>query len=83
MTMLKSVSLAAIAGLLAVTAPQAADFEGRAASRPLTVTRVTTVVDCSLRPIIVAPGRRGMGEPGTYFARWEYGVPAGCERPIR
>lgn len=79
-------ALAAALPLMALGPAQAADMGAPASQtsvRQLTVTRTAMVVDCSVRPLIVAPGRRGMGEPGTFYARWDYGVPAGCVGPRR
>jgi hypothetical protein len=66
--------------LLAAGSAQAADLDyGRTHhARSLTVTPVAMVVDCTPIPTIVAPGRRGMGEPGTFYARWDYRLPPGC-----
>jgi hypothetical protein len=65
--------------LLSAGSAQAADLHyGRGHHvDALTVTRVA-VVDCTPIPTIVAPGRRGMGEPGTFYARWDYRVPRYC-----
>jgi hypothetical protein len=80
-------ALAAALPLVSLGTAQAADMDVRTVApsgeRQLTITRTAAVaVDCSVRPVIVAPGRRGMGEPGTYYARWDFGVPAGCA-PMR
>lgn len=65
--------------LLGAGSAQAADlhYERGHHVHALTVTHVT-VVDCTPIPTIVAPGRRGMGEPGTFYARWDYRVPRYC-----
>ena len=71
--------------LAAAASPvQAADMAGERAAmrthvRPVTVTRVATVTDCQPRPTIVAPGRPGMGQPGTYLAIWDWRVPRVCQ----
>jgi hypothetical protein len=48
--------------------------------RPLTVTRSAP---CPLMPVITGPGYRHMGEPGTYVARWDWGVPRICRMVAR
>ncbi|MDB5643004.1 MAG: hypothetical protein JWN07_2321 [Hyphomicrobiales bacterium] len=55
----------------------AADASARApAARTLTVTRVAS--DCPPLPAVVARGRRGVGEPGSFYAYWDWVVPASC-----
>ncbi len=73
--------LAALTCLAAPSGARAADYDGRLHPiRPLIVTRVV-FLDCQPRPTIVAPGRRGMGEPGTFYARWDWLVPEACLQP--
>lgn len=62
--------------LLLVNPAGAADVM---ASRSLTITRAPApVTDCPLIPVITGPGYRHMGEPGTYVARWDWGVSRIC-----
>ncbi len=57
---------------LALDGAQAADMAytaPRHAVRTLTVQRVA--VTCPPLPVAVARGRRGVGEPGTFYAYWQ------------
>ncbi|MDB5544884.1 MAG: hypothetical protein JWO64_2033 [Hyphomicrobiales bacterium] len=57
----------------AVDGAQAADVAyaaPRPAVRTLTVQRVA--VNCPPLPAAVARGRRGVGEPGTFYAYWDW-----------
>jgi opacity protein-like surface antigen len=66
--------LATLPCLLAGAA-QAADLDyapGARVARPVMVTRVATATTCPPLPAIVARGRRGMGEPGSYYAKWDW-----------
>lgn len=81
--MTRSTVLAATAFIatLAAGSAFAADMGADArypGARTLTVQRTAVALDCTPIPTIVAPGRRGMGEPGTYYARWDYRVPRAC-----
>lgn len=58
---------------LTLTGAQAADVAyaaPRPAVRTLTVQRVA--VNCPLLPVVAARGRRGVGEPGTFYAYWDW-----------
>ena len=69
-----TVSLTALTGLAA----QAADLDYRGpATRTLTVTRVAEA--CPPLPTVVKRGRRGVGEPGSFYAYWDWRPTHVCE----
>ena len=66
--------LATLPCLLAGAA-QAADltyYRHAQAVRPVTVTRVAAATTCPPLPAIVARFRRVIGEPGSYYAKWDW-----------
>jgi len=72
--MRKTSLLLATLPCLAAGVAGAADLEvvrARPALRPVTVTRVAATT-CPPLPAMVARGRRGMGEPGTFYAYWDW-----------
>jgi hypothetical protein len=72
--------LAATLGLTALPglAAHAADLDDRGpATRTLTVTRV--VETCPPLPAVVKRGRRGVGEPGSFYAYWDWRPTHVCE----
>jgi hypothetical protein len=64
---------------LAASGAQAADYsyQARPVARTLTVTRVAAI--CPPLPAVVARGRRGVGEPGSFYAYWEWAPPRTCD----
>jgi hypothetical protein len=66
---LAGLSMAALP-FLTFSGAQAADLTYAAPARTLTVQRVAA--DCPLLPTVVARGRRGVGEPGTFYAYWDW-----------
>jgi hypothetical protein len=82
--MKRALFLLAALPCLAGSGAVAADLDGRVYSGrapAVTVTRMAAA-DCQPVPTMVAPGRRGMGEPGTFYAYWELRTPYYCSHVI-
>ncbi len=73
---LAGAALTALPCLMSGGASAADLAERRAAVRHLTVTRVADV--CPL-PAVVQRGHRGMGEPGSFVAYWEWRPTYRCD----
>lgn len=76
--MRKPVLLLAALPCLAAGAAAAADLDYVAPRQVRAVTVTHAALACPPVPAVAARGRRGMGEPGTFYAYWGWKIPYSC-----
>lgn len=72
-----AVSMGLAATALTLASAAAADLtRSRPAARPIVVSRIAA--PCPPLPALTARGRRGVGEPGTFYGYWDWAPPRTC-----
>ena len=75
LSVLAGLCLSALPGFGALAA-DLSDAPRARMARPLTVTRAAHA--CPPLPTVIAHGRRGIGEPGSFYAYWDWVGPPTC-----